>query len=242
MSNIERIAIVADIHANIYALNTFLEYIDSHFPTEKILNLGDFVLIGPHPKEVSEVIFNDSRFINIIGNNEMVVLNRKKEDWDHAVEPHAIWTRNQIGEDLLKKIGNLPTSKYLNVGALKLLMIHSHFYDKPNRNIRDNLLIYEERTLEEFIADYPKDVDVVLVGHSHEPLYICWQEKHIINPGTLSVSKKPRIYFCLMEIEGNNINLNFKNIEYDTRTLKQDFESRKVKERMFLMNYFYPFL
>ena len=52
MEEYTKIAIISDIHANIYALNRFLQYIDENFSADVILNLGDAVSIGPHPKEV----------------------------------------------------------------------------------------------------------------------------------------------------------------------------------------------
>ena len=65
----KKIAVVSDIHANKYALNVFMEFINKEKITT-ILNLGDFVQIGPNPFEVSNVILNDNRFVNVLGNNE----------------------------------------------------------------------------------------------------------------------------------------------------------------------------
>ena len=65
-----KLAIISDIHANKYALDSFLQYNEEHFQADKILNLGDFISIGPHPTEVAQTIFNDKRFENIIGNNQ----------------------------------------------------------------------------------------------------------------------------------------------------------------------------
>jgi len=48
MGDISKIAIISDIHANKYALNRFLLYIEENFQAEKILNLGDFIHIGLH--------------------------------------------------------------------------------------------------------------------------------------------------------------------------------------------------
>lgn len=73
----ERIAVVADIHANIHALQVFLNYIDKECKVTKILNVGDFLQIGPNPVEVFDIVMNDKRFINIMGNNEYVLFNRK---------------------------------------------------------------------------------------------------------------------------------------------------------------------
>lgn len=48
----ERIALVSDIHSNIYALDTFMNYIDKECKVSQILNMGDFIQIGPNPTEV----------------------------------------------------------------------------------------------------------------------------------------------------------------------------------------------
>ena len=242
MGNTTKLAIISDIHANKYALNKFLHYIEENFQVDKILNLGDFVHIGPHPKEVAEIIFNDKRFENIIGNNEMIVLGKRKNEWMREKMVHHEWIADHIGKEFLEKIQNTPTSKTLTINGKKFLMLHSHFYDIPGRSIQDNLLIYQGKSLEEFLSDYPKDVDIVLVGHSHEQLYISWEGKTIINPGSISITWKPRTSFCLMELNSENMNITFKNIPYDTSNLKEDFIRRDVPDKKFLMGFFYPYL
>lgn len=242
MGDTTKLAVIADIHANKYALESFLQYDEENFQAEKILNLGDFVAIGPHPKEVVELVYNDKRFENIIGNNEIIVLGKRKSEWRRPTQPHHEWVANQLGQNLLKTIEETPTSKYLEFNGKKLLMLHSHFYDKPNRTFLDNLLIYQGKTLEEFINDYPEDVDIVLVGHSHSQLYIDWKKKKIINPGSISITWKPITSFCLLEIDGDTLNLNFKNIPYDFSKLRHDFDENKVVAKEFLIKYFYPFI
>ncbi|MFX1349827.1 MAG: metallophosphoesterase family protein [Promethearchaeota archaeon] len=240
MENISKLAIISDIHANKYALNRFLDYINENFHVEKILNLGDFVHIAPHPKEVTQIIFDDNRFENIIGNNEMIILGKHKTP--HRVEPHSEWTKNQLKQGLMTKIQDTPTFKILNINEKRILMLHSHFYDIPGRSVQDNLLLYQGKTLEEFLNDYPNDIDIVLVGHSHEQLYISWEGKKIINPGSVSINWAPRVSFCLIELDSDNINIIFKNIPYDISKLKADYEQRNVPHREFLVKYFYPFL
>lgn len=242
MGDITKLAIIADIHANKYALESFLRYNEEHFRADKILNLGDFVSIGPHPREVTNLIYNDGRFENIIGNNEMIVLGKRKDEWRRQSMIHHEWIATQLGKDLLEKIENTPTSKYLSFNGKKILMLHSHFYENPGRSMMDNLLIYQGKTLEEFLQEYPDDVDIVLVAHSHLQLYIKWKGKEIINPGSISITWKPNTSFCLIEISNDNVNVNFKNIPYDFSNLKKDYEENKVVAKDFLIKYFYPFL
>ncbi|MBY8984808.1 MAG: metallophosphoesterase family protein [Candidatus Lokiarchaeota archaeon] len=242
MVNTTKLAIISDIHANKYALDSFLQYNEEHFQAEKILNLGDFTSIGPNPKEVAQTIFTDKRFENIIGNNEMIVLGKRKNEWMREKMIHHEWIAKHIGKDLLAQIDNTPTSKTLDINGKKILMLHSHFYDTPGRTMQDNLLIYQEKTLEEFFDDYPKDVDIVLVGHSHLQLYMTWKKKHIINPGSISITWKPITSFCLLEIDDTSINVDFKNIPYDYSKLKEDYQKNNVAAKDFLIKYFYPFI
>lgn len=242
MEQTSKFAVISDIHANIYALNSFLQFIDKNFQVDKILNLGDFVHIGPHPKEVTETILSDDRFINILGNNEMIVLGKRRNEWQQGIEPHREWTVNQLGKYLIKRIEEIPTSMTLTVNNKKLLMLHSHFYNIPNRSMQENISLYQGSSLDEFINDYPKDVDIVLIGHSHEQLYLATKGKIIINPGSLSITKESKMSFCLLQIDDQKMNVYFKNIPYDVSNLKEDYLKRKVPGKEFLIKYFYPFL
>jgi len=242
MEKTTKLAIISDIHANKYALDSFLQYNEENFQAEKILNLGDFTSIGPNPKEVAQTIFSDKRFENIIGNNEMIVLGKRKNEWMREKMVHHEWIADHIGKEFLEKIENTPTSKTLEINGKKILMLHSHFYDTPGRTIQDNLLIYQGKSLEEFFDDYPKDIDIVLVGHSHLQLYMTWKGKTIINPGSISITWKPISSFCLLEIDETSLNVEFKNIPYDFSKLKEDYEQNNVVAKEFLIKYFYKFI
>jgi predicted phosphodiesterase len=170
----------------------------------------------------------------------MIILGR--HETPKRVNPHSVWTKNQLGKDLMEKVRNTPTTKTLTINNKKIIMLHSHFYDIPGRTVQDNLLVYQGKTLEEFLNDYPRDIDIVLVGHSHEQLYISWEGKKVINPGSISINWAPRVSFCLIDLDSENLNLNFKNIPYDASKLKEDYEQRNVPRREFLVKYFYPFL
>ena len=121
MEEYTKIAIISDIHANLYALNRFLQYIDENFSADVILNLGDAVSIGPHPKEVVQLILSDDRFINIAGNNELIVLGKRKNEWHRGTGVHREWVVEQLSKDLLDKIKQLPTSQILTIQNKKIL-------------------------------------------------------------------------------------------------------------------------
>jgi len=94
--NLKKIAIVSDLHGNKFALEVFLNYLEVNFPVDAILNLGDTVAIGPHPKEVLEITLNDPRFINVLGNNDITLFSWESHNIDANQMEHYKWVRKEV--------------------------------------------------------------------------------------------------------------------------------------------------
>ena len=189
----KRIAVVSDIHANKYALNAFLEYINKE-KINTILNLGS--------------LFNISE-----NNNSEEIKHRR-------------WTKEQIKNqfELVKKI---PTEKILKIENEKILMIHSRKND-----IESMPLIYTEN-LDNFVDDYKEfETDIILLGHTHEKMYVEYNGKFIINPGSLGCSRTLSADFVILKLENRKIiECTFKSIEYDRKELLNDFEKQDVPDK-----------
>lgn len=227
-----KIAIVSDIHANKYALDKFLEYINNE-KINTILNLGDFVQIGPNPCEVSEVILNDNRFINIIGNNETSLFEIDYNQDDNE-NKHRTWTKKEIKENFIE-IQKIPQEKIITIEGLDILMIHSR-----KNNIKGMPLIYTGN-IEDFTNDYKTyNVDIILFGHTHEKLFIEHNSKFFINPGSLGCSKKGTVDFAIIEISNKILkSCIFKSLEYNKLNLIKDYNDKSVPDKEFLMKTFY---
>ena len=232
---IEKIAIVADIHANKYALDKFLDYIDKEH-IECILNIGDFVQIGPNPYEVSTKVLNDNRFINVLGNNETSLFEIDETKTNDEIA-HRLWTKKQINENF-EKIKQIPQTLILNKKNKKILMIHSRRND-----INGMPLIYIDN-LDSFVEDYKEfDVDIILFGHTHEKLYIEHNNKIFINPGSLGCSKNGTVDFSILEIDDSqNINCDFISLKYDKTELIKDYYNYNVPDKKFLLKTFFKYV
>ena len=229
---IEKIAIVADIHANKYALYKFLEYIDNK-NIKCILNVGDFVQIGPNPYEVSNTVLNDIRFVNILGNNETSLFEIDETNQDDEIA-HRLWTKKQMKENF-EKIKLIPKTKIITKNNVKILMLHSRKND-----IKGMPLIYTDG-MDFFVKDYENfDTDIVLFGHTHEKLYIEHNGKIFINPGSLGCSKNGTIDFVILKIDENrNIKCDFESLEYDKTELIKDYYNNNVPDKEFLLKTFF---
>ena len=240
ITKVKQIAVVADIHANKYALTKFLNYIEIELKVDYILNLGDFLQIGPHPKEVTEIILSDDRFINILGNNEIVITKKLNIETCKEEVQHRKWTEKHLGSVLLEKIQKIPTSRVLEINNMKIFMVHSRQLDNQFQNVWDLPLLYQGKPLDDFIKDYPDNAEIILFGHTHEQLYLNRKNKIFVNPGSLGCSILPStISFCIIETNTNGWNFLFKNLKYDESKLKSDYIRLKVPDRKFILNNFY---
>lgn len=158
----ERIALVSDIHSNIHALEVFMNYINNECKVSKILNMGDFIQIGPNPLEVYDIIMNDDRFINVMGNGEYMFFDKEIKKRYEKESEHRDWVINRLGNERMERLKQVPLQRIVEIENKKFLMVHTRM-----NSVIEFPLLYKKKTLEEFVADYNVDVDYVLIGHTH---------------------------------------------------------------------------
>lgn len=220
----ERIAIITDIHSNIHALKVFMNYIDTECNVSRILNLGDFIQIGPNPTEVFDIVMNDSRFVNIMGNSEAMFFDKLIMENYEAEASHQDWVIKKLGCDRMERLKEVPLKRIVEIDNKKFLMVHSRL-----NSVTDAPLLYQKKTLEEFIFDYDADVNYVLIGHTHLPLYaVYWNNKPVINPGSVGCGKDGIARFAIMEIDDGLVNVTYKQLKYDKEKVISDYRQNFV--------------
>jgi predicted phosphodiesterase len=200
----KRVAVVSDIHANIHALKVFMDYLNARPEIEIVLNLGDFLQLGPNPAEVFDIVVEDKRFINILGNNEVELIEEAQEDETVERIKHMEWTKDCIGEQRLNKLSCIAKSKAIDLYGKKFMMVH---------------------TVTEQYVDLKQleECAYVLMGHTHQQVFgSYWKERRIMNPGSIGYTPNGNVNFAVVEICGDMINFVFKNISYDNNLLYND--------------------
>jgi putative phosphoesterase len=231
----ERIALVSDIHSNVHALEVFMNYIDNKSKVSLILNMGDFIQIGPNPVEVYDIIMNDSRFINIMGNGEYMFFDKEIMKRYEKESRHQDWVINQLGNDRMERLKQVPLQRIVEIEDKKFLMVHTRI-----NSVIEFPLLYEKKTLEEFVADYDEDVDYVLIGHTHFPLYaVHWNWKPILNPGSLGCSKEGIARFAIVELDDGLVNITYKQLKYDKEKVIRDYRMNSVPYSEKFIDMFY---
>lgn len=231
----ETILVIADIHSNIHAFNTFLKYAEEK-NVEKILNLGDFVQEGPNPVEVFDIVMNDKRFINILGNTDYSLITGDCEEFTEGEKEHQQWNINILGEERIQKLKTVPTERIVEIKNKKILMVHSRI-DSMN----ELPVLYKEATLDEFTKDYGDLCDYVIIGHSHcQTLVKHWIGKPVLNPGSIGCSRDGFVSFAEMDFYDNGVvDITFKNLKYDIDFNVMEFFKNNVPDKDNIMKVFY---
>lgn len=212
-----KLAVISDIHGNIYALMKALEDIDEQ-KVDKIICLGDLVGYGPHPNEVVALI--KRREIPCIkGNYDASVV-----DGDYTyirnttINSFALpWASNEVRVANKCFLDSLPTSLKYTFNGVNFLFTHG----SPNA-INDYLFEDAANTIE--VMNQLED-DVLVCAHTHIPCAKKYENKLLINVGSVGKPKigKPNPTYAIIEIEDNGeVKVTFRYLEYEFKRIVKD--------------------
>ena len=212
---VHNIALISDIHANISALYTFIDYIDKK-KIDMVINLGDFVSGGPAPCEVFDIVMSDKRFTNIRGYAEDSIFNSIKLDQGIG---EARWLREKLGKERIQKLKNIPSTKTLEINGKNILLCHHNGWADIEQIIAHRGNIKHEQ------YDYILCGGTHLQEFSHSKRH--YVNTNIIDPGTLGSGKDNICHFAVISFGLNEPEVRFHN--HKIKDDKNDY-AYKVQE------------
>lgn len=217
----EKIAIISDVHGNLVALKQVLDDIKSQ-KIKHIFCLGDLVAKGSQPKETIELIKKECEVV-IKGNCDDIVSS------NCSTKEH-LWNREKVGKDNIEYLKNLPLFYDFYMSGLKFKLVHAspndlyesiNYYDinkKLNLQI-ENMFKFEDKP------------DVVIFGHIHSPILYRYNDKTLVNPGSVSngcdiilKNEKLEEISSYMIIEGEYNSKEVANISYKIVKIPYDYK------------------
>src|SRR5215204_6828504 len=103
-----RVAVISDVHANLYALEAVLREIDRD-PPAAIWCLGDTVGYGPRPNECCELVRERGDLV-LIGNHDLVALGSAEvalAEFNPEAAEASRWTAEQLTDDSRRFLAGL---------------------------------------------------------------------------------------------------------------------------------------
>lgn len=211
----DRIAVIADLHGNMPALEAVLDDIAQHDVAE-IIVLGDLVGKGPYSDRVVD---------RIRGIGATVI----RGNWDDAMHMEEVsadfkWYQNQLGPERIAYLVNLPVQVSFYMSGRYIRLFHSSADDLQHRvfpwSPREELLgMFANH---EFVGGSDQPVpDVVGYADIHQPFILSFQGKTLFNAGSVgnSLDITESSYVILEgEYEGRRrtgFSINFVRVPYD---------------------------
>lgn len=210
-----KIAIIADIHSNIYALEKVLEDIEKR-EADLTVCLGDLVGYYPFPNEVISLI-RSKRILTIMGNydeavgNELMVCGCDYPDPKDAENAGISlnWTIDETGDENRAFLKSLPREMLMTFENKKVRFVHGS-PRQINEYLKEN-----SKEASEVMAEFSEDI--LVCGHIHKPYYKMYGEKLLVNAGSAGKPKtgNPNANYVIMSIQGDKVEVEIEEVAYD---------------------------
>lgn len=213
------IAIISDIHSNLEALETALDFIDSR-NIEEINCLGDIVGYGPNPNECVQLI-RERCDIVLMGNHDYAAIGLANVDYFNEYAKIATqWTMNALSRKNVDYLKTLPFSHQTD----DALMVHS---SPTNPSHWYYVLSLQDALIEMRAFTQP----ICFIGHSHVPgifskkqivrtqtMKIEPNEKYIVNVGSVGQPRDGIPESSIVIYDPDARTIEYKRLEYDIKS------------------------
>jgi putative phosphoesterase len=202
-----KVALLADIHANLPALKAVLEDLP---PVDTIVCLGDVVGYYADPNEVCELL-RDRAIPTIRGNHDAYVIDALRPHPDRAAAYRTAWTRDVLRPDHLTWLKALPISLEFHWEKLDVKIHHATPWDEEGYLYPDSERLNEIRL--------PKNRFLIL-GHTHWPMLKQCGEGFVLNPGSVGQPRdcNPMSSYAILDCASGNAE--FRRVGYDVAELQ----------------------
>jgi len=221
-----KIAVFADVHSNLYALEAVLEDIESK-GIDRIYCVGDLVGYGPRPNEVIELIKSKEiptvmgNYDDAIGNMRLICgCDYKDEESLWLGEQSIAWTRDNTSEESKAWLSGLPAEIRETIAGYRFLFVHG----SPKAL---NEYLYES-TSDEYLNQLLKenDVDILVCGHTHLPYVKKLESGLVVNAGSAGKPKhgNPNATYVVIDFTVGTLCSGIIEVEYNYEDTAAEIE------------------
>jgi len=228
-----RYGVIADVHANLHALDAALAFL-SRQRVDEYLCAGDLVGYGPLPSEsVRRVLELPGRCV--AGNHDLIVLGRLTDERCVATARASLrWTRAAIADDVHAALARLP----LGARAGAVVVRHGSVTDPQQYVLSERQAL---ACLDELERAEP-GARILILGHTHRPMAVSRrgrllrrpagtvelgdEDAVVLNPGAVgqSRSRDPRARVMVLDTDARTAA--FHAVAYDVAACRRALAER----------------
>ena len=227
-----RLAIISDVHSNIYALENVVADIEDR-NVDKVVCAGDLVGYAPFPNQVIEKI-KEEEIETIQGNYDDAIGNRKiacgcdynSEKAEKIGMSSINFTGKETTDENKEFLANLPGQLELDLEDKSALLVHG-----SPRKINEYLYAGSEQ-VEEVVADLEEDI--LMCGHTHLPYHRKIDGKHVINVGSIGKPKhgNPNAIYTIVEVAEGNVTTEFIEVAYPVAKITDAIKDSELVDEL----------
>lgn len=236
-----RIAVISDIHSNIYALETVLGDIETK-NVDLVVCTGDLVGYGTRPNEVIETL-KKNKILTIMGNYDDAIGNLKivcgcdypdpKDAEKAGLSMHFTGQTTKVENK--EYLRNLPKELIFNFDNKTIRFVHG------STRLINEYLKENSKEADEVMSELVEDI--LVCGHTHIPYAKYYGEKLLINAGSVGKPKtgSPDANYVIIDIKNENeIDKTPSSVEVEILEIKYDFEksAKEIESNEILPNDF----
>ncbi len=234
-----RIAIIADLHANLEATTAVFKEIDQRAP-DKIFCLGDLSGYNSQPNEVIDII-RERDIPTIMGNHDAAVCGLEDPWFFRAAAKRAIeWQMERLSEENRAWLARAPEQM---VFRRTFLGVHG------SPSSRDDYIIDWLDAMRQLEFLNGRDIHACFFGHSHRPSFFSEKgaesgvtagavfdlrprSRYFINPGAVGQprDRDPRAAYGMFDLE--KMSFEFCRVEYDIESCARKIVQAGLPEEL----------
>lgn len=231
-----KIAVISDIHSNIYALDAVLADIETK-DVDMTVCTGDLVGYGTRPNEVIETL-KKNKILTIMGNYDDAIGNLKivcgcdypdpKDAEKAGLSMH--FTGQTTTNENKEYLRNLPKELIFTFDNKTIRFVHG-----------------STRLINEYLKENSKEADevmselvenILVCGHTHIPYVTYYGEKLLINAGSVGKPKtgNPNANYVIIDIKNedeiaktpSSVEVEIIEVEYDFEKMANEIEENEI--------------
>lgn len=247
-----KIALLSDIHGNDIALNAVLNDIENQGGVDTHWILGDLVAIGHAPIEVLQCLQRLNNVKIIRGNTDRYVCtgDRPSPTFDEVkadltllgqlveVEADFAWTQGAVTvAGWLDWLSALPIEhREVLPDGTNVLCVHA----SPNNDDGSGILPdMSQQEIAELLSGGREDL--ICIGHTHRPFSLHVNDKHIVNPGSVSnpVGEDIRACYAVIQVDRQGYEVELRRVVYDVQAVIALLEQMRHPASNFIASHFH---
>ncbi|MBV9689928.1 MAG: metallophosphoesterase family protein [Ktedonobacteraceae bacterium] len=220
-----RIAVLADIHGNLLALEAVLQDLAQQPYIDLTVVAGDLCLNGPRPKEVLELVQALDCPV-VCGNTDVEIVSEAPEK-SAKKQSVVAWTREQIGSKGIDYLASLPFSHLAtHPDRTDVLVVHAN-----PLNLEDHIAPdAPDSLLEHLLGGLESSSGALAFGHLHIAYQRRWRHLLLVDAGSCGMPRDQdlRAAYAILTWRDHTWQAEHRRVEYDVNEVVKQLKTSGI--------------